>query len=400
LIKPFHNAMPRDYRIDFFRGLALVSIFVNHIPGNFYSNFTHRNFGLSDAAELFVLLAGVSAAFAYFPRFISGQANQSIGLIAKRVGILYVAQLSSVAIGFAIYAGATIWLQQPELMVPDERHWLMDEPLKALFGIGALTYQTGNFNILPMYMGLLIMLPGIMALARIRLALALGVSFALWLVANIFSLAPPNYPAPGGWFFNPLTWQLIFTIGFVIGVKLRRGDKMQASSLLYVLALAYLAIAALLVMGNHWGRFPELPKWFWVSGFDKSWVGVFRLLHLLSLVYVVAFSPIPRFLSGWLDADNWIVRLGRNTLPVFWLSIVLSVSGHVLRQSVFLLPNEPRLTPFSFVVDTALIATGMALMFALAFLLDWTNPRGRPKTARAEAAAVPAERGAIAAAAE
>ena len=57
LIKPFHNAMPRDYRIDFFRGLALISIFVNHIPGNFYSNFTHRNFGLSDAAELFVLLA-------------------------------------------------------------------------------------------------------------------------------------------------------------------------------------------------------------------------------------------------------------------------------------------------------------------------------------------------------
>ena len=40
----------RDHRIDILRGLALVSIFINHIPGNVLEPFTHKNFGLSDSA--------------------------------------------------------------------------------------------------------------------------------------------------------------------------------------------------------------------------------------------------------------------------------------------------------------------------------------------------------------
>jgi hypothetical protein len=205
----------------------------------------------------------------------------------------------------------------------------------------------------------------------------------LWLAAQVFSLSPPNYPAPGNWFFNPFAWQLIFTIGFVIGVKLRRADTMRPSRILYGLAIAYLVACAVLVMGNHWGKFPRLPAWFWVSGFDKSWVGVFRLLHLLALVYAVAFSPIPKILSRWLDADNWIVRLGRNTLPVFWLSIVLSVIGHILRENLFHLPNEPSLTATSLAVDTMLFSIGAAILLALAFFLDWTQTGSKKRQAAA-----------------
>ena len=51
----------RDHRIDFFRGLALVFIFWDHIPGNPLANLTVRNFGFSDAAEIFVFLAGYAA---------------------------------------------------------------------------------------------------------------------------------------------------------------------------------------------------------------------------------------------------------------------------------------------------------------------------------------------------
>ena len=41
----------RDYRVDFLRGLALVSIFINHVPGNFYEKLTHKNFGFSRSEE-------------------------------------------------------------------------------------------------------------------------------------------------------------------------------------------------------------------------------------------------------------------------------------------------------------------------------------------------------------
>jgi len=36
--------------VDFWSGFALVSIFINHIPGVFYERLTHRNLSISDSA--------------------------------------------------------------------------------------------------------------------------------------------------------------------------------------------------------------------------------------------------------------------------------------------------------------------------------------------------------------
>ena len=53
--------MPRTPNaVDFWRGIALITIFVNHIPGIYFERFTHRNVSFSDSAELFVFLAGWS----------------------------------------------------------------------------------------------------------------------------------------------------------------------------------------------------------------------------------------------------------------------------------------------------------------------------------------------------
>ena len=46
--------------VDFWRGFALITIFIDHIPGLFYSHYTLANFSLADAADLFVFLAGWS----------------------------------------------------------------------------------------------------------------------------------------------------------------------------------------------------------------------------------------------------------------------------------------------------------------------------------------------------
>jgi len=43
--------LARDHRIDFFRGLALIFIFWDHVPHNPLGQITLRNFGFSDAAE-------------------------------------------------------------------------------------------------------------------------------------------------------------------------------------------------------------------------------------------------------------------------------------------------------------------------------------------------------------
>ena len=55
----------RDLRLDFFRGLALVFIFVDHIPNNLLAYFTLANIVFSDAAEIFVFLSGYTAALVF-----------------------------------------------------------------------------------------------------------------------------------------------------------------------------------------------------------------------------------------------------------------------------------------------------------------------------------------------
>lgn len=62
----------RDTRIDVFRALALLTIFINHVPGTIYEHFTHKNLGFSDSAEAFVLISGMAVALAYGSKFVSG----------------------------------------------------------------------------------------------------------------------------------------------------------------------------------------------------------------------------------------------------------------------------------------------------------------------------------------
>ncbi|ODN70032.1 OpgC protein [Methylobrevis pamukkalensis] len=100
----------RDHRIDFLRGWVLLEIFVNHIPGNTFEQFSHKNFGITDAAEVFVLLAGVAAAFAYFPPFANGDRLLTSARVIRRAGTLYVAHLSNLLAGLGLFAAAAIWL--------------------------------------------------------------------------------------------------------------------------------------------------------------------------------------------------------------------------------------------------------------------------------------------------
>src|SRR5581483_1711050 len=58
-------AVERDLRLDLFRGLALWLIFLDHVPENILNWFTIRNYGFSDATEIFIFISGYTAAFVY-----------------------------------------------------------------------------------------------------------------------------------------------------------------------------------------------------------------------------------------------------------------------------------------------------------------------------------------------
>jgi hypothetical protein len=94
-----------------------------------------------------------------------------------------------------------------------------------------MSLQLGYFNILPLYVMLMVWAPGPPALARRDPLLALAVSAALYAAARVFGLNLPNWPEAGGCFFNAIAWQLVFTLGLAAAVLWREGPPRPARPL-------------------------------------------------------------------------------------------------------------------------------------------------------------------------
>jgi hypothetical protein len=353
----------RDHRVDFLRGLALAIIFINHVPGNFYEKWTPKNFGFSDAAEIFVLLAGFASAYAYFARFARGEAWDATIKAWRRAGVLYVSHVVTSVVGIALFCFAMLYFMDPgyldDTIVYMDIKPLMDDPVRGFLGLAALSHQLGYFNILPMYMTLLVMLPAMMVLARLSLGLLFAVSVTLWLLTGYFALDLPNFPMPGGWFFNPFAWQLLFVIGFILGQRQREEKPMLRSPWLFGLAAIYLALAYWWVPFDWLINFSgiKLPATIW--SFDKGFVAWPRLLHVLALGYVIMMSPLGHFMHR-IPKSSFLTAMGRHSLPIFCVGSLLSMTGAVIRHQL----------GGSFAFDTLIIIAGLTLMGLLALFLD------------------------------
>jgi hypothetical protein len=369
----------RDHRIDFLRGFALISIYINHIPGNVLEPLTLKNFGLSDSAELFVLLAGMAAAFAYFPRFAEDRVLATAKAV-KRAGTLYVTHLASTLVGIAIFCAGALAFAAPALLEEINIGPLLADPVRGLVGVASLSHQLGYHNILSMYVCLLLATPLMMLLATRSLGTLLGASLALYAVTQVAGLTLPNYPTEGGWFFNPFAWQLIFAIGFILGVRVLRGQTpVPYNRWLWLAAGGYLVWAFVWHRWNFYGTLPEIP--FLPHNFqinEKPWVAFPRLMHILSLAYFVGHSPLMRWVAK-AGPQNPLVLLGRHALPVFWVGTALSMVGQVVMHVAAPHP----------ISQLPLLAAGLGIQLALAVGLDWM---ARVEKQRRAARAVPAGR--------
>jgi hypothetical protein len=345
----------RDYRIDLLRGLALAMIFVNHMPGNWLEHWTTRNFGFSDAAEVFVLLAGVAAAFAFFKKFEAGESLAVTGRVAKRGILLYGAHLLSTFGAVMLFWAFAIATQNPDALDLIDIAPLFADPWPGLVGIATGGHQLGYFNILPLYVVLLALLPAFLWLARRDLRLALAASIALYLAANLFDLAMPSYPTDGGWFFNPFAWQLMFVIGLSLGIMRMRGQSVAYNRYVYGAAVAYLAFAGVWVVMNIGGSlsFGVVPEF--LATLHKSNLPLVRVLHVLAAAYVVVYSPIWDWLKR-VPASFLLTAMGRHSLPVFVVGSWASMLGYIILVH----------TGGGRLLETALTIAGLLSMWAVA----------------------------------
>ncbi len=365
----------RDTRIDVLRGLALVMIFINHVPGTVFEYVTSRNFGFSDAAEGFVFLSGVSAVLAYAGGLAARPLWPGIRRVWKRAWTLYLVHLMVTFWALAIVAGTLRYGGTGALLAKDNFQFLARDPIGVLVGLPLLGHQFGYVNILPLYAVLLLAAPA-MIMAAVRWSRAtLAASVALWAAAGLTHFDLPNLPLPGGWFFNPFAWQLLFVLGILTGVAMRRGARfVPANRWLMLSAAAYLLLAlvwmkwpALKTQGNAllgWAAAQGVPNL--VRDFDKTYISVPRLLHFLSLAYVLSALPWLRALCDSRPMAP-LALLGRHALPVFALGTILSFAVRALKA----VAGE---TPIVF--DAMLIGSGIAAMLAFAAVLEFNRNAG------------------------
>lgn len=360
----------RDTRIDVFRALALLTIFINHIPGTVYENLTHKNFGFSDSAEAFVLISGIAVGLAYGSKFESGSRLLITLKAWRRATTLYCAHILTTIATLAIFCAAGIYLKRPDFMSFINIGPLMDQPAKALIGIATMGHQIGYNNILSMYGVLLLMLPIFLTIARISISAMVVLSGTLWLVSGVYQIAPPNYPTNGVWFLNPLSWQFLFVIGIAGIMHVRRGGTIGFNKYLFGLSMAYILTALVWVRWPLWGIDTSLGLPAVLTGFDKTFLSLTRLAHVLSLAYVIVSVPAISNLARRAP-DHPLAILGKHSLPVFVAGTILAMVAQVVKV----------LNPGGLLDDTLLIASGIMAQFALAYYLEWL-PRigwgGRP----------------------
>ncbi|MEH6774981.1 MAG: OpgC domain-containing protein [Cereibacter changlensis] len=377
----------RDQRLDVFRGIALVMIFINHVPSTIYENLTSRNFGFSDAAEGFVVMSGIAAGLAYSAGFRPAPTWAGARRIWRRAWTLYMVHMLTSIWAIAVSAAAALWFAAPQLLHENQVWILFKKPLGFLVGLPLMTHQLGYTNILPLYTVLLIAAPALLILALRWPRLLLAGSVLLWAAAGQFRLNLPNFPNPGGWFFNPVSWQLLFVVGLMTGVAMKQGRRfvpvlpwlqwLTGGYLLFSLLSAKIpAVSAMLGHGLWMVNQAGVPWFFTV--FDKTFVTAPRLLHILSLVYFLSTLAWVRQ-AATAQALRTFALLGRHSLPVFATGTVLC----------FALQGVKDVLGDHFLLDTLLLGGGLGLQLGLAFLTErWTRKPARPATPPAPSAPV------------
>lgn len=359
----------RDHRVDALRGIALLMMFVDHIPKNLLNRLTIRNIGFADAAEIFVLLAGFASMLAYGRVLAERGWITGLGRIARRIVKLYVFQLGLLLTSIVLI---THWSRltpvSPDYLEPEFAHGL-----RHIWRAAFLLALPSNLNILPLYIVLLGCFPVMWGLMRFGLAAALVPSGALWAAANLDpGLNFPNLLDQDGWYFNPFAWQFLFAIGAALAVLMGRlGGDLPRRGWAVALALVYLAFSAIEAFPTaQYHLAPIAP--FPLPNTGKTSLAPLRLLDVLAIFYLVASSALARRLTST-AAGRALALLGRHSLEVFTLGTFIDLIAKLAFDRL----------GAGLAMQALINLGGIGALFALASVLDRRKARRRAGAAPA-----------------
>jgi hypothetical protein len=378
-----HAILPpkgRDLRLDLFRGIANWAIFLDHIPDNVVNWITTRNYGFSDAADLFVFISGYTASFVYARMMLERGFIVGATRLFKRVWQLYVAHIILfviyiVSIGYIAYR-----FRDVDIVNEFNVAGLVENPVETLRQGLLLKFKPLNLDVLPLYIVLMAFFPPVLWLMLRRPNLTMLGSIALWLVARQLGWNLPGFPG-GEWYFNPFCWQVLFVFGSWCAL----GGATQAASVISSPAATWFCIAYLLfaMLMTFAGRFPDFgalfPQWL-VGAFnpnDKTNMGWYRFLHFVVIV-VLTVKFVKKDWPG-LEWRIWepVIKCGQQSLAVFCVGVFLSFVGHFVLS----------LSYGSIWAQIGVSIAGIAIMTAVAYYISWSKQQDKPLPKPAPAAA-------------
>jgi hypothetical protein len=372
----------RDLRLDLFRGVANWAIFLDHIPDNVVNWITTRNYGFSDAADLFVFISGYTASFVYARMMLERGFIVGATRLTKRVWQLYVAHVILFVIYVVSIGYVALRYSDPDIINEFNVAGLVDNPIETLRQGLLLKFKPVNLDVLPLYIVLMGLFPPVLWMMLRRPNLTMLASIALWLLARQFGWNLPAYPG-GTWYFNPYAWQVLFVFGSWCALGGARANPgfINAPATLYF-CIAYLIFALIMTMA---GKFPDFgalfPHWLYdtFNPNDKTNLAPYRFVHF-AVIVILVIRFVPKDWSGleWRIFDPLIV-CGQQSLAVFCVGVFLSFVGHF----------ELMMSSGSLFAQIFVSVTGIAIMTIVAYYISWSKRQDKspPKPAASAAPA-------------
>ncbi|MGA7805972.1 OpgC domain-containing protein [Bradyrhizobium sp.] len=354
----------RELRLDLFRGLALWLIFIDHLPPSLLTWLTLRNYGFSDATEIFIFISGYTAAFVYGRALLESGVVVATARILRRAWQIYVAHVFLFTIFLAEISYVATSFENP---LYSEEMGIMDflkQPDVTIVQALLLRFRPVNMDVLPLYIVLMLSLPLILVLMRWKPDVTLGLSVLLYAVTWQYDLYFSAYPN-GVWAFNPFAWQLLFVFGaWCAQGGAKRMTRILSSPITLWICFAYLLFSFLVTLTWY---VPQLSHFMprrleqWMYPISKTDLDVLRFAHFLALAAVtVRFLPKdwPYLKSPWLRP---LILCGQHSLEIFCLGVFLAFAGH------FLLAELSGGTALHFIISIS----GILIMSAAAWLFSW-----------------------------
>lgn len=360
----------RDFRLDLFRGISLLLIFIDHIPDNFLAFFTLQSVSFSDAAEIFYFISGYVAAMVYGKILLQQGLFAASLKVYKRVWTLFIAHIVLFMV-FVAEVSISVnhsghWIYNTQLRVDD----FLAEPGTAMFKALTLQFQPVYLDILPLYIVFLMIFPLVLQGLSRNVLLVMVPSVLSYLGVQLWNWNLPSYPEGHTWYFDPFAWQFLFLLGAACGFAKLTGKRiLPRSPWLFGLSICFLVVAgAIQFSATLHGLMEAIPRVLsFVVVADKTTLAPLRILNFVALAIVMA-TLIPQHARFLTNTIGWsIVRCGQHSLHVFCFSIILAVISQIVMQEID--GGVP--------LEVAVNVIGIGSMLGFGTLMSWLRHEGK-----------------------